>query len=227
MDEEVAAFIHKIAPREKPGEWNQKGLKRVLTDWRMSRPDDFETIRETDGFSMVVGFNILPRSLGQYGYDTGLHFEPDFDDHLLEEDESKELVEPFYLDWVEAIQGVIREEQERTLFSPKEFATFFAHRNPKQNERKTADALGIKVGTYRGKVGRVKSKLETARDTLQLANSCPKKDDYKNWKRNTFEAPFSVIHRVDEDRLPVNAASRVAIEGLTIDDLSVETLIRD
>jgi len=227
MDEEVAAFTHKIAPLQKPGEWHQKGLKRVLTDWEQSRPDDFKTVTESSGFGMVVGFNILPRSLGQYGYDTGLHFEPDLDDHLLEEGEGKELVKPFYSDWVKAIQEVMQEEQERTMFSPKEFATFFAHRHPRQSERENADALGITVGTYRGKVGRVKSKLETARNTLGLADLCPESDDYDDWKRETFEAPFSVIHRIDEDRLPVNAASRIATEGLTIDDVSVETLIRD
>lgn len=227
MDEEVSAFTYNIAPREKPGEWHQRGLKRALKNWEKNREEDFEVILNSDNFGILIGFNIVPSTTGQYGYDTGLHFKPEIEEQLLDEVEAGHLAKSFYEDWIEAIQEVIQEEQEKTMFSPKEYATFFAHRHPNRTERQNADALGVTVGTYRGKVGRVRSKLEKARSTLRLEEACPDSGTFEDWKRHTFEAPLSVIHRVDESRLPVNSISRVAVDGVTLDDLPLEEILRE
>jgi hypothetical protein len=226
MEEQTAAVTYRVAPGAKPGEWHQKSLRRVLKKWKAARPNDFEKITESDGFGMVVGFNIYPTGTGQYGYDTGFHFEPDIESHLIDDVVGGDLAETFYSEWVEALQEVIREEQEATMFSSKEFATFFAHRHPTRGEKQNADALDITVGTYRGKVGRVKSKLEEARKTLGLEEICPESDDADDWKRDTHQAPLSVLHRVDEDRLPVTAVSHIDVDGVSLDDFPVDELIR-
>lgn len=227
MEEPTAAVTYRVAPGPKPGEWSQKSVKRVLEEWKTARPNDFDKVTKSSGFGMAVGFNIYPTGLGQYGYDTGFHFEPDIEDHLIDDITGGDLVEPFYSEWIETLQEVIQEEQEATMFSPKEFATFFAHQRPMRGEKRNADALGITVGTYRGKVGRVKSKLEEARKTLGFEEICPDSDDPDDWGRGSHQAPLSVLHRVDEERLPVTTMGEIDIEGVSLDDFPVDELIKD
>ncbi len=236
MDEETAAFIYKIAPRDKPSEWTQRALKRVLTNWKQTRPDDFQTIIESKGFGYIVGFEVVPNDIGQYGYDTDFRFSPDAQtrqhlssnyDRQLDQEEGGDLVEAFYTQWINELHEVISDEQEQTMFSAKEFATFFAHRHPNRGERRNADALDIAVGTYRGKVGRIKSKLDTARNTLQLDESYPQQEDYEDWKRETYHCPISVLHRVDTDRLPVDARERYIGDKRVTDEFPVEDLTRE
>lgn len=227
MDESIAAFTYKIAPPNKAGEWHQRSLKRVLSKWGRDRPNDLETILNSDGFGVAVGVRVFPSNVGQYGYDTGLRFKPDIEKYMLSDIQGGDLVKPFYEDWVRSIQDVIREDQEQTMFSAKEFATFFAHRNPANSEARNADALEISIGTYRGKVGRIKSKLKEANATVRLAGIAPESGKSDAWNQKSYQAPLSVLHRVDESRLPINSISSVTTEGVTVDDLPIDELIKE
>lgn len=227
MDEETAAFCQKIAPKDKRAEWHQRGVKRVLLDWKVNRPDDFDLIVDGTGFGMLVGYNIYPSEIGQYGYDTGFHFSADIETEFVDDVPGGHLAEEFYTEWVSAIQTVIEEEQQQSIFSPKEFATFFGYRHPRQSEQQNADALRITVGTFRGKVGRVKSKIETVQQTQSLLDATPVDVTGKEWSLGSYNAPFSVIDRVDEERLPLDTVDRVATKGISIDDLPVDELIID
>jgi hypothetical protein len=108
------------------------------------------------------------------------------------------------------------------LFSTKELAVLYGSRHKKYNESRVADNLGISIGTYRGKLGRVREKIETAKRTLEL-------DDYVEEQYGADDSPkscgahFSVIERVDEDRLPLDTVMRV--DGVDIQQLPVEELI--
>lgn len=230
MDEEVAAFIVDVAPGDKRAEWNQKGLRRTLKNWEQTRPADYNTVRKSTNFGIVVGFQIAPlrNERGQYGYDTGFHFESDIEEDHLSDVEGGHLAHDFYDDWVEAIQGVIEEEQEQTLFSPKEYATFFAHRHPFRNERRNADGLKITVGTFRGKVGRVKSKLEEARATVGIEESLPA-DSEEEWSGQRYSAHPSVICRVDESDLPIQSVWSLdsRLEEYTLDDLPLDQVLQE
>lgn len=225
MDEAVAAFLTKIVPIEKSAKWNQQSVKRTLDDWGQVCPDDFHMVVNPNQFSMAVGFFVFPSSVGQYGYDTGYCFKPDIEEQLVDGLDSGHLVEPFYDDWIENLQQIIQENQEKTSFSAKEYATFYAHRNPSWHEARSSDALGISVGTYRGKVGRVKSKLEEARSTLQLEEELPDSNSDKDWSGGSYGAPFSVLLRVEESRLPINSVWSVKGEGTTLEDLPVDELL--
>lgn len=224
MEEEIAAYIHKRAPGEKHGEWHQRGLKRVLSRWKTSESEKYNIAIMNQNFASAVGYRITPTALGQYGYDTEFHFEPNLDPHFLEEvPDATSLCKEFYDAWVREIQEVIKEDQESSLFTPKELATLYAYHNPKQNEKKAADALDIKVGTYRGKVGRVKEKLSTARASLALDKPA-QVDSEEEWWRDGYSAPLTVIDRVDEGRLPVDAAHDII--GADIHEWPVNDLIR-
>lgn len=227
MEEYIAALAWNTAPGEKSSKWHQQSMKRVLSRWEQERQNDLELVLDSQGFNLAVGYYTFPTDVGEYGYDTHLEFRQDTEEHLLDEIEAGHLVEPFYEDWIETLQEVIQEDQEDTLFSPKEYATFLIHRHPAWHEARAADALDISIGTYRGKVGRVKSKLETARSTVELDEFCSKEKKPEFWEANTHEAALSVIHRVNESRLPVDSITHVSTEGVTLDDLPLDDLLRE
>lgn len=226
MDSRLAAYIMNIAPGEKRAEWHQKGLHRVLKDWKRTRSEWYEFIVDESPVGVAVGYHTYPSSLGENGYDTGFYFSPDLDPHFIERDDNEELCTHFYNAWIQQIISVIEEEQRNTLFSPKEFATLIAHRSPYQNEGKAADALGVSVGTYRGKVGRVKRKLDTAKATLSIdsAIDIESKDD---WSGPGYAAALSVIDRVSEDRLPIQSLHSSSSDWVNLEDMPVEDLILD
>lgn len=68
---------------------------------------------------------------------------------------------------VENIRNEIRTLQERTMLSPKEFVTLVL--DSEWDENSAASLMGITVGNYRGKKGKIAAKLETAEETLDLA----------------------------------------------------------
>lgn len=227
MEEHVATVAWKTVPGEKRSRWHQQSVKRVLSRWERERSDELGLVLDSSPFNVAVGIDTHPTEVGQYGHDTRIEFRPDIEEHLLEEMETSHLVDPFYEDWVEALHGLIESDQERTLFSPKEYATFLLHRNPAWHEARAADALDISVGTYRGKVGRIKSKLETAHSTVELDEFCSTEKPRTVWKSGSYTAPLSVVHRVEESKLPVDSVSRVSTEGVTLDDLPLEDLLKD
>lgn len=226
MEEEVAAFILKRAPGRHKGEWHQKSLKRLLERWAATRPDDYDTVRNTPAFSGVVGYKIYASELGQYGYDTNYRFTPDLDPQFVEDEveNADDLATELYEEWVDELEAVIREDQEASLFTPKELAVLIASRNPRIVEREAADALGITVGTYRGKLGRVKDKLKEARASLDLVTGTDV-DDPDDWCGNGYLSPLPVLTRVDEDRLPITAARTIGNEDS--DEIPLEMLIYD
>lgn len=226
MDEEIAAYIHRIAPMNNHANWHQQGIKRVLDEWKTSSPTKYDVAVTNRDFGICVGYHIYPDGVGQYNYDTRYHFEPDLDPEVVDElDDPQGLCEAFYEAWVTAIQELIAEAQTASAFTPKELATLYANRNPTVTEARAADALGITVGTYRGKVGRVKEKLEEARATLAFDELTSLNDD--EWHGGGYEAPIYVIDQVEMDRLPVNASGAPREFDRAPNKWPVEKLLRE
>jgi len=221
MEEQTAAFIMKVGPFYKRAQYSQRGVKRVLEHWREKDYEKFDVAITNRDLGVAAGFNISGEKVGQYGYDTGLHFTTDKTPDGVDE-EALEIADEFYDLWIGYIQDVIEEQANQTLFSTKELAVLYGSRHKKYNESRVADNLGISIGTYRGKLGRVREKIETAKRTLQL-------DDYVGEQYGSDGSPkscgahFSVIERVDEDRLPLDTVMRV--DGVDIRDMPVEELI--
>jgi len=224
MEESIAAYIKRMAPREKQVEWHQKGLKRTLSKWEREHPDLHEIMVTEKAAGGAVGYTIIASEIGQYGYDTNFYFTTDLDVHLIDDiDGAEEMCEAFYEDWVAAIVELIKEDQSASMFSPKELAVLYASRDEYEGEQEAADALGITVGTYRGKLGRVRDKLSEARTTIRLAeNAIGTPDDDT---KTRYAAPLTVIDRVEEERLPVDAI--FGLKDLEITETPVELLLRD
>ncbi len=210
-----------VAPFNKRAEYSQRGVKRVLEQWRDEAPEKFEVAMTNNDFAVAPGFSVYPETLGQYGWDTGLHFSQDSVPDGVD-DEAREIADEFYELWIANIQDVIEDAAEATMFTPKELAAFYGSRHKMYDEKRIADNMGISVGTYRGKIGRVREKIETAKRTLEL-------DDYvedgygADGEHKSVGAHYSVIARVDEERLPVSSVMRV--EGVDIREMPVEELI--
>lgn len=223
MDEAIAAFIMKHAPSEKNAEWHQRSLKRTAAQVRGESPEWHTVMIENERFGVAIGMPIYPSALGQYGYDTGFEFSPTTQPELIDEfDDASTLCEEVADRWKTNLIDVISNDQEATMFSPKEYAVFIGSRNPKLSEREVADALGIAVGTYRGKVGRVREKVQTARATLDDVEIAEKEDA---WEKTSYSASTSVLSRVDESELPVDAKGirQVPDHKVAIDQLLDET----
>lgn len=227
MERTTAAFCHKYAPAKLHNTWHQVGLRRTLREWlHNGRKDIVEAITANADFGMVVGYHVIPQDTGQYGHDANIGFIPDIEEEYLEEIEGGEYAHEFFNEWVENLSAVIEEEQESTMLSSKEFATLLGHRHPRLTEKQVADALRITVGTYRGKVGRVKSKLESARNTIAIQQPLSE-DESVDWGRSSISAPLSVILRVEEERLPVQAATISNTQGSSLNDIPVDRLLID
>lgn len=207
MDTELCALLMKAAPPEKHAEWHQKTLRRAIQKWAEERPADYEMVINNGGFQGLVGYHIRPDGLGQYGHDTGFHFIPDIPEDIAREIEGGELAQPFYEEWINMFPKLFEEIQSDTMFSEKEFATLFLWKNPNWQEKAAADALSVTVGTYRGKVGRVREKITQARRTLDFADVFPGEDSGEEWQKLVnYSAPFYVVQNCDDDDLPVNGA---------------------
>lgn len=227
MEQEVAAYILRIAPRETQAEWRQQSLKRLLSRWESEQPDGYELATTEKMFGGAVGYHISGTEDGRYGHRAGYTFELNLDPQLLDgSDRQETLCREFTNEWIEELQSVIEDQQESTFFTPKEMAVLYAHRNPSVTETKAADALGITVGTYRGKIGRVKDKLSKAHATLET-EGVAQTDSDGDWDDEKYPAPLTVIDRVDEDRLPVQAYTNYPVDGTQLHEAPLEQLIRD
>lgn len=225
MDESTVAYIQKIAPGKMSSEWHQRGLKRLINEWRTTDPGKYELLVSENNMAVAIGYHIYPSGLGQYGFDTGYEFVPDLRPDLEPDvDNIEQICNEAFERWMDYIQDIIAESQDRSLFTPKELASLYANRNPKQTEKEAADALDITVGTYRGKVGRVKNKLKEAQATLSISGPS-EPDGYDEWSGKSYSAHPSVIDRLDEERLPVNSVHEYI--GHELSDVPVDELVTD
>jgi hypothetical protein len=69
---------------------------------------------------------------------------------------------------VENIRGGIREMQDKTMFSPREFVALVL--DSEWDEQSAATLMDVSVGTFRGKKGRISNKLQEAEETLTRAD---------------------------------------------------------
>jgi len=84
-----------------------------------------------------------------------------------EESEVYELAHDFGWLVVENIRNEIREIQDETMFSPREFVALVL--DAEWTEQNAATLMDVSVGNFRGKKGNISDKIETAETTLTRA----------------------------------------------------------
>ncbi|MFD1527491.1 MULTISPECIES: hypothetical protein [Halobacteriales] len=173
MDRELVAVTYKHAPSERKTIWKQRAIGNVLEEWEDERPTDFERVFYTHDTGWLIDFRVPTDGLGQYGWDTGFDLSVEVDHDLVDQ---ADITDPEYIEALERLAlaledellAVIEAEQEQSQFSAKEFAALMLYKKEMVNEDRAADALGVKIGTYRGKLGRIRDKIDAAKLTLEL-----------------------------------------------------------
>lgn len=84
-----------------------------------------------------------------------------------EESEVYDLAHDFGWLVVENIRNEIREMQDETMFSPREFVALVL--DAEWDEQNAATLMDVSVGNFRGKKGNISDKIETAETTLTRA----------------------------------------------------------
>jgi len=87
-----------------------------------------------------------------------------------DEPEVYELAHDFGWLVVEHIREEIQELQAKTMYSPRQFVALVLSAAEHTAESLAAKEMDISVGNYRGKIGDVESKLETAKETVRITD---------------------------------------------------------
>lgn len=207
-DEETAAVVDR-SPFDQRLIWNQKALQKALLEWKETREDEFELLWESDEFDwMIVGWQTRHGHLGTHGTNEEYTFEPDVSDQYLDDEQLEELAYEFAETWITCLQDTVREHQQQTALSPKEFVTLVIMENPSCGEAHVADALGVSTGTVRGKLGRVREKLDEADATAELAEIFD--EERMREKRDRVQSSsYEVEDVLTADEFPVESKPRV------------------
>jgi hypothetical protein len=172
MDEETAAVAYDFAPFFLRSMWGETALTRAEYQLQANNLEYYEEIlSHAEVYGYATEIQARGREVGQYGYDTDYRIIPKVDDTVIESadvDIDREVVEELSAIWAEQVVSTLTEAQSSTTLSAREFATLITKNNDFCGERRAADALGISVGTYRGKKGRINEKQEECRESSLL-----------------------------------------------------------
>lgn len=179
----MAAIAYEFVPTKLQSIWGTTSITRAEKEFPASMYNHL--LNHSDYAGMAVEYNIETNGIGSNGYDTGYDIVPKVDDEFLVGDDWEldgDVALEFAELWVTKLVEVIGEAQETTTLSPKEFVTFILMNKTSCNEKRAADALGISVGTYRGKKGRIKSKREECTETaiLERLTKQPTRTRFRN-----------------------------------------------
>jgi hypothetical protein len=171
MDSTDAAVIMYFVPTPIRAMWHEAAITRAERDLERTQPDTWETILNDKGdYGFAIELVYLGDEVGQYGHETNYHVRSRLDDDVLEADGvdiDPAIAKEFASRWAEQVIDVLQEVEDDTMFSSRELATLVTMHGC--NEQRAADALGVSVGTYRGKKGRVAEKFRrcTESDVLR------------------------------------------------------------
>lgn len=193
MDEELVAAALKLAPNTLTGDLSSTALARAAEQFRTRQTKEYKSLNENGGeYFMAVDYMIVPEETGENGYDSNFTLRPYTKDPITDEPTvEQELADNLAKEYVYQVQKVVTEYQESTLYSPKEFVTAVAD----ATEPKIADALGVTVGTVRGKKGRIEEKKKESRQTLAIEQ---KKEQQTESTDPTFPSIPSPEEQMDQ-----------------------------
>jgi hypothetical protein len=153
------------------GDVESEAYSRTLDAWADDRPDDLETLEaahddEDSSFQWEnVGFQKENR-----GRDRGDELVPMTGVEPVQEDDIHGLAHDFAADYLTATIERVREMQDETDYSPRQFVALVLDAADNTPEEVAASVMDISVGNYRGKLGDVKEKHETAEETVSVTD---------------------------------------------------------
>jgi len=211
MDSELVAVALTYAPSEQNAIWKHEAMNNVLERWEADRPDAFERVFYCHDTGYLIEIKPRCTDLGQYGWDTDYVLEVGVDESLLESIETTAEYRQALRDYADALEdelcAVVSETQERSQFSPKEFVAFLLYQRGEIGERQAADALGIAVGTYRGKLGRIRNKIDAAWLTMDLMDKS-EAEQTAGPRERTYQATGDLVDIYEADEYPAEGILR-------------------
>lgn len=152
------------------GDVESEAYSRTLDAWGDERADDLETLEaahydENSSFQWEnVGFQKENRGRDHNELVPMTGVDP------VGEDDIHELAYDFASDYLTATIEHVREMQDKTDYSPREFVTLVLNSAENTPEEVAANVMDISVGNYRGKVGDVREKSQTAKYTAKVTD---------------------------------------------------------
>lgn len=211
MDSELIAVTYRHAPAERKTIWKQRAIAAVLEDWEENHATDFERVFYTHDTAWLIDFCVRSDGLGQYGWDTGFELSVEVDEELLDQvDTSEEYVaalERFAAALEDELLQVVEREQEASQFSPKEFPALMLYKKEMVDEARAADALDVAIGTYRGKLGRIRDKIGEAKLTLELIGELESHNDRVR-ESEGYHSYGDLVAIHDSEEYPVDSMIR-------------------
>lgn len=164
MDEATAAVVIDFCPWELKTMWTGTALNRAENRLNAEQPETYQAIlNDATDYGVAIEYDARGSDVGQYGHATNYQLLPAVDEEIIEHENTDldpEIARMLAETWADEIIDVVTEAQESTPLSAKQFATLITSNDPNCSEKEAADAMGISVGNYRGKVGDVKDKQE-------------------------------------------------------------------
>ena len=166
-----AELVYEHATEGFRGDLEAEAYSQTLDSWGSDRPDDLETLEaahddESSSFQWEnVGFQFENR-----GRDRGDELVPMTGVEPRDEDDIYDLAWSFASDYLKAVIAEIRRIQESTDYSPRQFVALVLSASDNTPEEAAASKMDISVGNYRGKLGDVRDKHETAQYTAKVTD---------------------------------------------------------
>lgn len=168
MDGSTAAVVIDFCPWALRTMWTATALNRAEARLNREKPEVYEAILDDAAdYGVAIEYDARGSEVGQYGYDTSYQLLPAVDDEIIEHDNTDidpDIARTLAETWVDEIIDVVAEAQEATPLSAKQFATLITRNDPNCSEKEAADAMGISVGNYRGKMGDVREKQDRCKE---------------------------------------------------------------
>lgn len=141
----------------------------ALDEWRSKRPADLDALEDASDDPQSAfewtGIDIVPEQTGVDGR-TELVAHTGVDPA---HEELRDFATEFGWDYIDAVRREIRQMQQATNFSPREFVAFVLWQNDNLTYETAAEEMGVAEGTFAGKIGHdVKPEIESARETVRL-----------------------------------------------------------
>jgi len=171
MKRSDAELVYEHATEAFRGDLEAEAYSQTLDSWGSERPDDLEALEDAhddEGSSFQwenVGFQKENR-----GRDRGDELVPMTGVEPNDEDDVYDLAWEFASDYLKAVISEIRRIQESTDYSPRQFVALVLSAADNTPEEVASLKMDISVGNYRGKVGDVRDKHETAKYTAQVTD---------------------------------------------------------
>lgn len=178
--------------------WSQVTLREVESRWRRERPKHHQILREMGIRSLPIDISTTNPNEKESEWKVEARPETQYLPDDAPEGAEDALAE-YAADYEDQLLQTILDGQPEML-SRKEYLVYVAQLG--STNRNVGAAFGIADGTVAGKTGRVRNKVEEARELLNFHEET---EHFADLDRSDFGLPWLIAPEVEPDEMPVDA----------------------